>query len=107
MAAHAWFEDRAPPCTLPVYVDDAISRLMPLHFTATEATFSYFLRGDARVHRIAAYNARFAKPPRSASKLLHFTATVRASQAVLGSFVDSAAAVVDRRRSRASCGPTR
>jgi hypothetical protein len=38
---HAWFEDRAPACTLLVYVDDATSRLMTLHFTATESTFSY------------------------------------------------------------------
>ena len=39
---HAWFEERAPTCTLLVYVDDATSRLMILHFTATESTFSYF-----------------------------------------------------------------
>jgi hypothetical protein len=39
---HAWFEDRAPQCTLLVYVDDATSRLMMLRFTATESTFSYF-----------------------------------------------------------------
>ncbi|MGF6552728.1 ISNCY family transposase [Paraburkholderia youngii] len=39
---HDWFEDRAPACTLLVYVDDATSRLMALHFTATESTFSYF-----------------------------------------------------------------
>jgi transposase len=39
---HAWFEERAPACTLLVYVDDATSRLMMLHFTPTESTFSYF-----------------------------------------------------------------
>jgi transposase len=39
---HAWFEERAPACTLLVYVDDATSQLMALHFTATESTFSYF-----------------------------------------------------------------
>ena len=39
---HHWFEDRAPACTLLVYVDDATSRLMALHFTATESTFRYF-----------------------------------------------------------------
>jgi hypothetical protein len=39
---HRWFEDRAPACTLLVYVDDATSRLMTLHFTASELTFSYF-----------------------------------------------------------------
>lgn len=39
---HRWFEDRAPACTLLVYIDDATSRLMHLHFTYTESTFSYF-----------------------------------------------------------------
>jgi hypothetical protein len=39
---HRWFEERAPACTLLVYVDDATSRIMALHFTATESTFSYF-----------------------------------------------------------------
>jgi transposase len=39
---HAWFEDRAPPCTLLVYIDDATSQLMALHFTPTESTFGYF-----------------------------------------------------------------
>lgn len=39
---HRWFEDRAPPCTLLVYIDDATSRLMHLHFTYSESTFSYF-----------------------------------------------------------------
>ncbi|MFC0696083.1 ISNCY family transposase [Paraburkholderia humisilvae] len=39
---HRWFEERAPACTLLVFIDDATSRLMGLHFTATESTFSYF-----------------------------------------------------------------
>jgi transposase len=39
---HRWFEDRAPACTLLVYIDDATSRLMHLHFTPAESTFSYF-----------------------------------------------------------------
>ncbi|MFS8981605.1 ISNCY family transposase [Cupriavidus necator] len=39
---HRWFEDRAPACTLLVYVDDATSRIMELRFTHTESTFSYF-----------------------------------------------------------------
>jgi hypothetical protein len=39
---HAWFEDRAPKCTLLVYVDDPTSRLLQLHFTPSESTFSYF-----------------------------------------------------------------
>lgn len=39
---HRWFEDRAAPCTLLVFIDDATSRLMHLHFTYSESTFSYF-----------------------------------------------------------------
>jgi hypothetical protein len=39
---HRWFEDRAPACTLLVYIDDATSRLMHLHFTHSESTFSYY-----------------------------------------------------------------
>jgi transposase len=52
---HAWFEDRASPCTLLVYVDDATSRLMMLHFTASESTFSYF-------EATRAYIERYGKP---------------------------------------------
>ncbi|SEI28661.1 Transposase [Paraburkholderia hospita] len=37
---HRWFEDRAPACTLLVFIDDATGRLMALHFTAMESTFS-------------------------------------------------------------------
>jgi hypothetical protein len=39
---HRWFEDRAPSCVLLVFIDDATSRLMTLHFTQAESTFSYF-----------------------------------------------------------------
>ncbi len=39
---HTWFEDRGPTCTLLVYIDDATSRLMHLHFTYSESMFSYF-----------------------------------------------------------------
>jgi hypothetical protein len=39
---HEWFEDRAPRCTLLVYVDDATGRLMQLRFAEAESTFSYF-----------------------------------------------------------------
>ena len=39
---HRWFEDRAPACTLLVFVDDATSRLMELRFVASESTFAYF-----------------------------------------------------------------
>jgi transposase len=39
---YAWFEDRAPACTLLVFIDDATGRLLHLYFTAAESTFSYF-----------------------------------------------------------------
>ena len=39
---HRWFEDRAPACTLLVFIDDATSRLMQLRFVPSESTFSYF-----------------------------------------------------------------
>jgi hypothetical protein len=52
---HAWFEQRAPACTLLVFVDDATSRLMMLHFTVTESTFSYF-------EATRAYLERYGKP---------------------------------------------
>jgi hypothetical protein len=52
---HRWFEDRAPACTLLVYIDDATSRLMVLHFTYSESTFSYF-------EATRAYLERYGKP---------------------------------------------
>ncbi len=39
---HRWFEDRAEPCTLLVFVDDATSRLMQMRFVPSESTFAYF-----------------------------------------------------------------
>src|SRR6202795_911743 len=52
---HRWFEERAPACTLLVFIDDATSRLMTLHFTTTESTFSYF-------EATRAYLERYGKP---------------------------------------------
>jgi transposase len=40
---HWWFEDRGPPCTLLVYIDDATGRLMHLKFVEAESTFDYML----------------------------------------------------------------
>jgi transposase len=54
---HRWFEERAPACTLLVFIDDATSRLMTLHFTATESTFSYF---EATRRYIEAYGTPVA-----------------------------------------------
>ncbi|KVT41313.1 ISNCY family transposase [Burkholderia ubonensis] len=61
---HPWFEGRAPQCTLLVYVDDATSRLMHLHFTATESTFSYFEATRAYIERhgkpVALYSDKYS-----------------------------------------------
>ena len=38
---HAWFEERGPPCSLLVYVDDATSRIMAARFVDAESTLSY------------------------------------------------------------------
>jgi transposase len=38
---HDWFEGRAPRCNLTVFIDDATSRLMVLHFSETETTEAY------------------------------------------------------------------
>lgn len=48
---HTWFEDRAPACTVLVFVDDATSRLMHLYFTYSESTFSYFEATRAYIER--------------------------------------------------------
>ena len=49
---HRWFEDRADPCTLLVFIDDATGRLMQLRFVASESAFSYFaaLQGYLATH---------------------------------------------------------
>ena len=52
---HRWFEDRAAPCTLLVFVDDATSRLMELRFVASESTFAYF-------EALKVYLGRHGKP---------------------------------------------
>lgn len=41
-SAHAWFEDRAEPCTLIAYIDDATSRIMDGAFANYEGTFTLF-----------------------------------------------------------------
>lgn len=52
---HAWFEDRAPRCTLLVFIDDATSRLMQLHFVPTESAVSY-------IEAMRAYLEQHGKP---------------------------------------------
>jgi len=48
---HEWFEERAPRCTLLVYVDDATSRLMEIRFVASESTFDYFASTESYLRR--------------------------------------------------------
>lgn len=78
---HRWFEDRVPQCTLLVYVDDATSRLMHLHFTATESTFSYFEATRAYLERhgkpVAFYSDkasvfRNVNPGKTGNRATHF-----------------------------------
>lgn len=49
---HRWFENRARPCTLLVFIDDATGRLMQLRFVESESTETYFaaLRGYLETH---------------------------------------------------------
>jgi hypothetical protein len=73
---HEWFEERAPRCTLLVFVDDATSALRELLFCESESAFSYFTALRSYLERldaanafapefIADYNRRFARAPRS------------------------------------------
>ena len=59
---HHWFEDRGPPCTLLVFIDDATSQLMHLRFVKSESAFSYFeaMRGylDQYGRPLALYSDR-------------------------------------------------
>jgi hypothetical protein len=49
---HRWFEDRAGPCSLLVFIDDATGRLMQLRFVPSESAFAYFeaLQGYLKDH---------------------------------------------------------
>jgi hypothetical protein len=51
---HRWFEERGPPCSLLVFVDDATGNLMQLRFVRSESAFSYFeaLELYLRDHRL-------------------------------------------------------
>lgn len=49
---HAWFEGRRDPCCLIVFIDDATSRLVALHFVEAECTQGYF---DAVSQHIGRY----------------------------------------------------
>src|SRR4051794_10032114 len=59
---HRWLEDRGPPCTLPVSVDDATSRLMHLRFVPGEGTLDYLRAAGSYVEAhgrpVASYSDR-------------------------------------------------
>jgi hypothetical protein len=55
-------EDRAPPCTALVYIDDATSRLMEILFAGTESTFGYFEATHASV-RLSLFDRTFTGEP--------------------------------------------
>jgi hypothetical protein len=38
---HRWFEDRAKPCVLLVFIDNATGQLVAKHFCNAESTFEY------------------------------------------------------------------
>lgn len=46
---HDWFEDRGPRCCLLVFIDDATSQLMYLHFADAESTEAYFTAAEAYI----------------------------------------------------------
>jgi transposase len=52
---HAWFEKRAPVCTLLVYVDDATSRILIARLVGSESTTSY-------METTREYVERYGKP---------------------------------------------
>jgi transposase len=49
---HRWFEERGEPCTLIVFIDDATSQLMALHFSPTETTQAYMETLSVYLHPI-------------------------------------------------------
>jgi len=48
---HRWFEERAPACTLLVFIDDATGRLGELRFARSESFFSYAEASNAYFQR--------------------------------------------------------
>jgi hypothetical protein len=48
---HRWFEERAPACTLLVFIDDATGRLGELRFVRSESFFSYAEASNAYFQR--------------------------------------------------------
>jgi transposase InsO family protein len=57
---HDWFEGRAPRCTLIVFIDDATSRLLTLHFSPTETTQAYMETLDQQLDKYGRPSAMYS-----------------------------------------------
>ncbi len=82
---HDWFEGRAEPCTLIVFIDDATSRLLALRFVRAETTQAYletlaqYLQQHGRP--VALYSDRHSifrvNHPQREGELTQFTRAVK------------------------------
>ena len=90
---HRWFEDRGPPCTLLVFVDDATSRIMQARFVPSETTLAHFeaLEGYLKAHGrpVAFYSDkhtvfRLPKPGRHGSEMTQFGRALAELQVEIG-----------------------
>ncbi len=82
---HDWFEGRAGYCSLIVFIDDATSRLMALHFAPAETTEAYMRTLGVYLHQhgrpVALYSDRHSifrlnRPDRE-GELTQFTRALR------------------------------
>ena len=82
---HDWFEGRAEPCTLIVFIDDATSRLMALRFVPTETTQAYMETLDGYMDQhgrpVALYSDRHGifrvNHPEREGELTQFTRAIK------------------------------
>lgn len=61
---HRWFEDRADPCTLLVFIDDATGRLMQLRFAVSESHPTPVIPAKAGLQGISVARSRSTLIPR-------------------------------------------
>ena len=82
---HDWFEGRAEPCTLIVFIDDATSRLLALRLVVAETTRAYMetLAAYLRQHRrpVALYSDKHSifrvNHPQREGELTQFTRALK------------------------------
>jgi hypothetical protein len=58
---HRWFEDRGPPCSLLVFIDDATGKLMQLRFVRSESAFTYFEALALYISNVTAHRLPFTR----------------------------------------------